>query len=256
MPCRGAMRIVHTLTLVGCAFRRARIGGAVYRLRWGLLIGVLAPGGLAQVTSRVTLTEPATPTNQLAVNWLYGAYIPKDAPIVPLTGDERWELYVRQIFTTPGIYVKIGFFAIHDQTTNSPTQWDGGIGGFAKQVGTRQAENLLGNSFTSLGDAAVGWEPRYDRCRCDGFWLRSRHAVVRNFVTYDRSEEHLRPQLMPYLASFGAGVITGTWQPGDTRFVVKGYQGAITQVWVGSLIYLLGEFAPDITRKLHKNKKD
>jgi hypothetical protein len=38
--------------------------------------------------------------------------------------------------------------------------------------------------------------------------------------------------------------------------VVKGYQGVITQVWVGSLIYLLGEFAPDITRKLHKNKKE
>jgi hypothetical protein len=251
-----AMRIVHTLTFVSYVFWRAKIRGAVYRFRWCLLIGMLALAGLAQVSSQVTPTEAATPANQLAVNWLYGAYIPKDAPIVALTGDERWKLYVRQSFTTPGIYIKTGFFAIHDQDTNSPTQWDGGIGGFAKRVGTRQAENLLGNSFTSLGDAAVGWEPRYDRCRCDGFWLRSRHAVVRNFVTYDRSEEHLRPQLMPYIASFGAGVITGTWQPGNTRLVVKGYQGVITQVWVGSLIYWLGEFAPDITRKLHKNKKD
>jgi hypothetical protein len=151
MPCRGAMRIVHTLTLVGHASWRATIRGPVYRLRWGLLIGMLAPGGLAQVSSQGTPTEAATPTNQLAVNWLYGAYIPKDAPIVSLTGDERWKLYVRQSFTTPGIYIKTGFFAIHDQVTNSPTQWDGGIGGFAKRVGTRQAENLLGNSFTSLG---------------------------------------------------------------------------------------------------------
>ena len=112
------------------------------------------------------------------------------------------------------------------------------------------------NSFTSLGNAAVGWEPRYDRCKCDGFWPRARHAIVRNFVTYDRSEKHLRPQLMPYVGSFGAGVITATWQPGNPDYLVKGYQSAVTQAWVGSLINVLGEFAPEISRKLRKNKND
>lgn len=111
------------------------------------------------------------------------------------------------------------------------------------------------NSFTSLGNAAVGWEPRYDRCKCDGFWPRARHAIVRNFVTYDRNEKHLRPQLMPYVGSFGAGVITATWQPGNPDYLVKGYQSAVTQAWVGSLINVLGEFAPELSRKLRKNKK-
>ena len=55
------------------------------------------------------------------------------------------------------------------------------------------------------------------------------HAIVRNFVTYDRSEKHLRPQLMPYVGSFGAGVITATWQPGNPDYLVKGYQSAVTQ---------------------------
>jgi membrane protein YqaA with SNARE-associated domain len=77
-----------------------------------------------------------------------------------------------------------------------------------------------------------------------------------NFVIYDRSEKHLRPQLMPYVGSFGAAVITATWQPGNPEYLVKGYQSAVTQAWVGSLInVLLGEFAPEITRKLRKNKK-
>jgi hypothetical protein len=74
-------------------------------------------------------------------------------------------------------------------------------------------------------------------------------------VTYDRSEGHLRPQIMPYAASFGVGVITATWQPGDSHILVNGYQSTVTQVWVGSLIYLLDKFAPDITGKLHKMKK-
>jgi hypothetical protein len=57
---------------------------------------------------------------------------------------------------------------------------------------------------------------------------------------------------MPYAASFGSGVIAATWQPGNPNYLVKGYQSAITQAWVGSLINVLGEFAPEITRKIKK----
>jgi hypothetical protein len=224
------------------------------RVGCGLVFALVAHSCLAQADAAQP-QEAATAQNQLAVNWLYGAYIPKDAPRISLTGEQRYKLYVRQSFTTPGIYVKTGFFAVHDEITGSPPGWNG-IEGFGERVGTRHTENLLLNSFTSLGDAAVGWEPRYDRCRCDGFWPRARHAIVRNFVTYDRSEQHLRPQIMPYVASFGAGAIVATWQPGNPSLVVKGYQGVLTQVWVGSFIYLLGEFAPDVMRKLHKNKKE
>jgi hypothetical protein len=60
---------------------------------------------------------------------------------------------------------------------------------------------------------------------------------------------------MPYIGSFGAGVIAATWQPGNPEYLVKGYQSAVTQAWVGSLINVLGEFAPEITRKLKKHKK-
>jgi hypothetical protein len=232
-----------------------RLFAASHRWRCCLVLAWFIPVCSAQVGSSSGSTESATAQNQLAVNWLYGAYIPKDAPIVALDGNERYRLFIRQSFTTPGIYIKTGFFAIHDQVRNSPPEWGDGFEGFAKRVGTRQTQFLLQNSFTSLGNAMVGWEPRYDRCKCDGFWPRTRHAIVRNFVTYDRSEKHLRPQLMPYVGSFGAGVITATWQPGNPDYLVKGYQSAITQAWVGSLINVLGEFAPDITRKLKKHKK-
>jgi hypothetical protein len=60
---------------------------------------------------------------------------------------------------------------------------------------------------------------------------------------------------MPYAASFGSGIIAATWQPGNPSYLVKGYQSAITQAWVGSLINVLGEFAPEITRKIKKQKK-
>ncbi len=218
-----------------------------------VMIGLVAPACRAQDAAQPQ--QAATPENQLAVNWLYGAYVPKDAPLIALTGDERFKLFVRQSFTTPGIYIKTGFFTLHDQVRNTPPEWGDGIEGFGKRLGTRQTQYLMQNAFTSLGNAAVGWEPRYDRCRCVGFWPRTRHALARNFVTYDRSEKHLRPQIMPYAAAFGAGAITATWEPADTEVLTKGYQSAVTQAWWGSMSNFIGEFAPDVMRKLRKPKK-
>ena len=56
---------------------------------------------------------------QLNVNWLYGAYIPKEAPLVALTGHQREKLFVRQTFTTPGIYVRSSFLPLIDQASGT-----------------------------------------------------------------------------------------------------------------------------------------
>jgi len=225
-------------------------------------VGLIAFAALSFCCSAQETTPPAhdssTPAvnTQLPVNWLYGAYIPKEAPLVSLNGKERFKLYVRQTYTTPGIYIKTGFFAVHDQVRNTPSDWGDGFGGFAKRVGSNQATNIIQNSFTSLGQAAVGWEPRYDRCKCDGGWHRFRHAFLRNFVTYDRSEVSLRPNIMPFAAAFGAGAISATWNPNNPTITVKGYQSVITQAWVGVITNSIGEFAPDVLKKIKKKKKN
>lgn len=192
---------------------------------------------------------------QLPVNWLYGAYIPKDAPRVSLNGHQRFKLYLRQTYTTPGIYIKTGFFALHDQVRNTPSEWGDGFPGFAKRVGSNQAVNIIQNSFTSVGQGVVGWEPRYDRCRCEGAWPRFRHAFVRNFITYGRDEQSIRPNVMPFAAAFGAGAIAAAWNPNNPTITVKGYQSVFTQAWVGVVINSIGEFAPDIKKKLKRHKK-
>jgi hypothetical protein len=192
---------------------------------------------------------------QINVNWLYGSYVPKDVPLEPLNTRRRLELYVRQTYTTWGIYVKTTLFALSDQHHNTYPQWGDGFSGFAKRWGTRQGQFIVQNSVTSLGNGLLGWEPRYDRCRCSGLWPRTRHAIVRNFVTYDRTEKGLRPQLFPYLGAFTGSVIATTWQPGTPRWEVKGYQAVITQIPVGIGTYWLGEFAPEIVRVIRRSKK-
>ncbi len=235
---------------------RLRHNYRLYSYALAILIGIMGPRCSAQADTTSKVHDAGD--GQVNVNWLYGAYVPRDVPLKPLTGDERLRLYVRQTFTTPGIYIKTALFSVHDQIANSPPEWGDGIGGYGKRIVSRQAQFIIQNSLSAAGNAATGWEPRYDRCRCTGLWPRTRHAIVRNFVTYDRTGKRLRPQLMPYAAAFGAGSIAGSWQPGHPDLVVRGYQSAITQVGVGIGTNWISEFAPEIFRMFRKrsNNKD
>jgi hypothetical protein len=182
---------------------KARLVGARVSI---LALPLLIASCFAEEQAGAPAPAEASVNTTLPVNWLYGAYLPKDAPIQPLTGEERFKLYLRQTYTTPGIYVKTGFFSIHDQVKKTQPDWGDGASGFAKRVGSLQAGNIIQNSLTSLGDAAFGFEPRYDRCRCEGAWPRIRHAVVRNFITYGGADDKgMRPQIISYAAAFGLG---------------------------------------------------
>jgi hypothetical protein len=200
--------------------------------------------------------SPAPKSNQeLQVNWLYGAYVPKDVTLHPLSNRQRFQLFLRQSFTTPGVYVKTALFSLSDQAQNDPPEWGDGFGGYAKRTASRYGQFVTQNALSATGNALLGYEPRYDRCRCNGFWPRTRHAVLRNFMTYNRTETQLRPQFASYAGAFGAGVIAGTWQPRSPNLLTKGYQGVITQAAFGVCANWIGEFAPDVIRVLKKENK-
>jgi hypothetical protein len=202
--------------------------------------------------------KPDTPTPksnaELQVSWLYGAYVPKDIPLHPLSNHQRFQLFVRQSFTTPGVYAKTAFFSLSDQAQDHPPEWGDGFGAYAKRTASRYGQFVAQNALTAFGNALLGYEPRYDRCRCDGFWPRTRHAIVRNFVTYNKTEQQLRPQFAMYAGAFAGGVIAATWLPANPGLLTKGYQGLTTQAIFGICANWLGEFAPDIKRVLKGNK--
>lgn len=234
------------------ACRLSRVMTVTSAVSLAMLV-LLTSLGVAQTS--ISSGQPAPlPPPQLDVNWLYGAYVPKDAHLEPLTGSQRFKLYLRQSFITPGIYVKTGLFSIGDQLNNSPPGWGTGAAGFARRFGSRQGQFVIQNSLSAFGNAILGYEPRYDRCRCSGFWLRARHASLRNFMTYDRMESSPRPQLPLFGAAFGAGVVAGTWKANDRDLVAEGYRGLITQATFGLVANWLGEFAPDVLHKLRGKK--
>jgi hypothetical protein len=198
---------------------------------------------------------PVPEKQQLQVNWFYGPYVPKDVPLRPMTLKNRLKLYERQTFTTPGIYVRSGFLGLVNQGKGNPEEWGGGMEGYGKRVASSYGQALIQNSLSATGNELLQYEPRYDRCRCSGLWPRTRHAFMRNFLTYNKTENELRPQFALYGAAFSSGMIASTWKPGSGAWE-RGSYGILAQAGFGVLSNWVGEFAPEIRRALSRKHPD
>lgn len=203
-------------------------------------------------------TYPESPTQQesppsglaslkrLPLEWIIGPYIPVEGKLTPLSNKERGQIYVRQTFLTAGSYMARAFSAGIDQALGQPREWGGGFPGYGKRYAARYGQFVVQNSVFAGGNALLGLEPRYDFCRCDGFWPRTRHAISRNFVAYNRTERELRPQFPMYAGAFTAGVLYNTWLPAQHNIWAGGAYGILAQAGIGSGYNFASEFALDI----------
>jgi hypothetical protein len=187
--------------------------------------------------------------------WLTGVYVDKDRPLVPVTEHQRRQIYLEQTLTTPGAYMKRMFAAGIDQARGAPPQWDDGWDGYLERFASREGQFISANSLAALGNAALRYEPRYDQCRCHGFWPRTRHAILRNFLTYNRSEQQLRPQWALYGGSFGGGLISTAWKPHPRNGFAEGGRAMLGQAGYGSLLNFFIEFSTDINHKIGARKR-
>ena len=161
-------------------------------------------------TPQVNVPSKPARLGRLPIEWIIGPYIPAQGQLETLSNAHRGQIYVRQTFLTAGSYVARAFSAGLDQARGEPSDWGGGFDGYGKRYAARYGEFVIQNSIQSGGNALLGYEPRYDFCRCDGFWPRTRHAISRNFVAYNRSEHNLRPHVPTYSGAFAAGVLYNT----------------------------------------------
>jgi len=187
--------------------------------------------------------------------WLTGVYVENGRPLVPVTAQQRRAIYLEQTLATPGAYMKRMFAAGIDQARGAPSQWDDGWGGYAERFASREGQFIAANSLAALGNAKLKYEPRYDQCNCQGFWPRTRHAIIRNFLTYNQSEQELRPQWALYGGSFGGGLISTAWKPHPRNAFAEGGRAMLGQAGYGALLNFFIEFSSDINRKIGAKKR-
>jgi len=214
----------------------------------------------AEKTKEMTL-EAAQATRKLGeralvkardweAGWVTGIFVEKGQARVPLTFDQRRTLYLQQTLTTPGAYMKRMFAAGIDQVRGVPSQWDDGWSGYTERFASREGQFIAANTLAAAGNAALKYEPRYDQCACSGFLRRTRHSIARNFLTYDRGEQQLRPQWALYGGAFGGGLISTAWKPHPCNGFAEGGRAMLGQAGYGVLLNLFIEFAGDINRRV------
>jgi hypothetical protein len=191
----------------------------------------------------------STNLGRLPIEWLIGPYIPVRETLHPLTNAEREQIYFRQTFLTAGSYLARAFSAGIDQARGEPSGWGGGMSGYGRRYVARYGQFVVQNTIVAGGNAWLGYEPRYDFCRCNGFWPRTLHAVSRNFVAYNSTERELRPQLPTYVGAFGAGMLYNSWLPGEHGVWKGGASSVLSQAGIGSGYNFVSEFALDILHK-------
>jgi hypothetical protein len=201
------------------------------------------------LTGSAAQESEAARLGRLPIEWLIGPYIPVQEKLRPLSNQERAQVYFRQTFLSAGPYLARAFSAGLDQARGEPYEWGGGMAGYGRRYAAQYGKFVIQNTLSASGNAALGYEPRYDFCRCSGFWPRTRHAVSRNFVAYNRTERELRPQGPSYASAFAAGMLYGSWLPARHNIWKSGGFSILTQAGIGSGYNFVSEFSLDILRK-------
>jgi hypothetical protein len=194
--------------------------------------------------------ETLAKAREWEISWLTGPYAGRQRPLVPLTNRQRQRIYLEQTFTMPSDYVKRMIVAGMDQWREAPLQWGDGWGAYGKRFASREGQFISANTLTFLGNTVLKYEPMYDQCECSGFLHRTRHAILRNFLTYNSTEQELRPQWALYAGAFAGGVISTTWRPSKYSVLTNGAFAMLGQAGYGSLLNFFIEFAGDINRRL------
>ncbi len=76
----------------------------------------------------------------------------------PLTGKARWNLYLREAFWRPGVFLRAAGPALGAQLNNEPPAWGQGSEGYSKRFANRFGRFALQETYEAAGAAALGHE--------------------------------------------------------------------------------------------------
>jgi hypothetical protein len=178
---------------------------------------------------------------------------PDEPGFVPLSAHQRSDRFFKAYLGSPFTYIAAAGAASGGQIGNDPKQWGRTWEGYGKRVGTTFAMFTIDVGLHEAGDAALGLDPRYFRCRCRGALGRTWNAVEMTFLAYDNSG---RKRLdFPQLAgAYGSAMIATTWYPAHYSPLVQGVQMGHQQVGLAVGVNLIREYSPELKRFFGKFK--
>jgi len=185
--------------------------------------------------------------NPTKVNILTGIGRVSQDNYKPLTGKERFHLYLNQTFVPPEAYLGPLLSAAVDQIGNDPPEWGQGLKGYGIRFASRFGTNFVQNSIQAAGAAALHEEPRYISSSSKGFFHRSEHAILFTLVTYNNSGK-VTPAIASVGSIYAASMITTLWLPKRYTILGDGVRDGNLQLGLNGAFNLVEEFLPDIKK--------
>ena len=197
-------------------------------------------------TPPVVPAETAAPEiDPIAVHPLFGAAVPA-GDYVPLTNDQRVQLFLRQTFTTPNPWLRTAISAGVAQIQGRQYSWGGGVLGYTRRYESQYATYVIRNTFLSLGAWGLGHDTRYVPSKSHKASVRVAHAILQNFLTVNR-EGKTTLNISRLLSGYGAGMIATNWQP-HSKWSAQGIRAGNEQLIYGGVFNVGREFSPEVAR--------
>jgi hypothetical protein len=183
-----------------------------------------------------------------ALGMAQSAPVPPEAPShVSLTAKQRSDRFFMEYLGSPFTYIAAAGAASGGQIGNDPKQRTRSWEGYGKRVGTTFALFTIDTGVHEAGDAVLGLDPRYFRCRCRGGLQRTWNAVEMSFLAYD-GKGRRRFDLPQLAGAYGSGMIVTTWYPKRYDPLVQGVLMGHQQMGFVVGINLIREFSSELKR--------
>ena len=197
--------------------------------------------------------QPGQPgrENAISVNRITGTGAVSGSAYVPLTGRERWQLYLTQNFTSVGAWFAPVTSSLIDHVNSRPPEWGGDFGGYGRRLASRYGTNLVQGSVEAAGCAILGHDPRYIRSSQSGVWRRMGHAFLYSFLTRNGNGD-TRLGIATLGSFYATGMVTQSWMPDRYRALGDGVREGNRQLIFSVAFNQFQEFWPEIRRLVRR----
>ena len=201
---------------------------------------------LARQTQPVSQPVPPAAPKQDAVkvNPLFGIGNVSEDNYKPLTGDQRWRLFLNESFTSPGAYCRALGPALGNHLNNTPTEWNQGLKGYGRRVASQYGTSLVQGAVRASTAALLKQDPRYIRAASKGKWSRVGHAILFNYVTLNNNGKKTLA-IARIGGEYAGGMASLAWLP-ERHTWKDGMRIGHQQLVFGNLSNLVQEFWPEI----------
>jgi len=232
------------LSLVPCQFARTFGSGAMDT----------QASGAAQTssTNSADLSSVEDEKQRVKVNPLTGLALASQSNYSPLTGTERWKLYLKMTYGSAGPYFSPVVNALLlDQDNGTPRQWGGGFPGLGRRLASRAGNAVLQGTFQAPLAALLHEDVRYIPTTQRSFQRRALHAILYSFLTYN-DKGHPTLNIANLTAFYASTAVTTAWLPGVQNAARYTFTNASEQIALSFPLNVVQEFWPEIRRHVFR----